>query len=304
MKFIEFSKSLNNEISCLYNAKGNDSFLLRQAVLNLKSKIILEFEEFNYQKLDADKLKAEELNSILLALPIANEYRLIVLNNPSAEVVKTLNKFDFKDTNTVVLCINAEKLENAVEIDCKGLEKEDVRKYILNQLAKQQFSIQEQALDYIIEVCDGKMEKIVVELSKIISYAIDTKEITIDVVTNLIADSTEYAIFMLTNAIDLKDYAKYEKILHEMSKNQSMGEIFSYLGKHFRRMQYLSLNKNDTEIAQILGIKPYAIKMSRQHILKNGIKYYINLYQKYIELDYKIKSGKITARNALYELVF
>ena len=57
-----------------------------------------------------------------------------------------------------------------------------------------------------------------------------------------------------------------------MSKNASMGEIFSYLGKHFKRMQYISLNKNDDEIAKILNIKPYAVKMSRQQIAKNGIK--------------------------------
>lgn len=89
-----------------------------------------------------------------------------------------------------------------------------------------------------------------------------------------------------------------------MSKSQSYAEIFSYLGKYFRRMQYISLNKNDDELASILNIKPYAIKMSRQNITKNGIKYYINLYQKYTDLDYQIKSGEITPYNALYELVF
>ena len=95
-----------------------------------------------------------------------------------------------------------------------------------------------------------------------------------------------------------------QKILNEMSKNASMSEIYSYLGKHFKRMQYISLNKNDDEIAKILNLKPYAIKMSRQHVAKNGIKFYINLYQKYVELDYQIKSGKITPANALYELIF
>ena len=77
-----------------------------------------------------------------------------------------------------------------------------------------------------------------------------------------------------------------------------------YMGKYFKRMQYISLNKNDDELAKILNIKPYAIKMSRQNIAKNGVKYYLSLYEKYIELDHKIKSGKISATNALYELIF
>lgn len=109
---------------------------------------------------------------------------------------------------------------------------------------------------------------------------------------------------MLTNAIDNKDYTTYQKIINEMSQSSTMGEIFSYLGKYFKRMQYVALNKNDNEIAKILNLKPYAIKMSRQNVAKNGIKFYINLYEKYINLDYEIKSGKISPANALYELIF
>ena len=76
------------------------------------------------------------------------------------------------------------------------------------------------------------------------------------------------------------------------------------MGKYFRRMQYISIDKNDDELIKTLNLKPYAIKISRQNIAKNGVKYYINLYQKYVDLDYKIKSGEISAKNALYELVF
>lgn len=304
MKFIDFSKSLKNEISTLYNAKGDDSFLIKQAILNLKSATIKDFEEFNYQKVNAEKIKVEELNAILSTLPMVNDYRLVVLMNPNADAVKFINKFDFTDTGIVLLCVNAEKLENAIEIDCNNFALEDVKKYILNQLSKVNISIHEQALDYLIEACNGKMEKVTIELQKLISYAIDKQEIDMTDVTNLVSNSTEYVIYMLTNAIDEKNYSKYQKILHKMSKNTTMAEIFSYLGKHLRRMQYLSLNKNDVEMEKVLSIKPYAIKVARKNLAQNGIKYYINLYQKYIDLDYKIKSGKISAHNALYELVF
>ena len=132
----------------------------------------------------------------------------------------------------------------------------------------------------------------------------DTNVVTIDIVINLVSNTSEYAIYMLTNAIDNKNYSNYQQILNDLSKAQSQGEIFSYMGKYFKRMQYIALNKNDDEISKILNIKPYAIKMSRQYIANNGIKYYINLYEKYVDLDHKIKSGKISATNALYELIF
>ena len=304
MKFIELNKHLKQEIKPLYNIKGDDFFLVKQALTNLKSTLIQNFEELNYIRLDAEKMKVEQAYEQISTLPIGNDYRLVILDNPSNEIVKFLNKHEFEDNSAVVVCVNAENLTSGEVVDCSQMDRQDVSKYILNTLAKSNLSIEEQALDYLIEATSSSMTKIVNELKKITAYCAETQTVTMDVVTNLVANSDEYAIFMLTNAIDTKDYAKYQRIIAQMSKSQTQGEIFSYMGKFFKRMQYISLNKNDEEVAKILNIKPYAVKMSRQDIAKNGIKFYINLYEKYIDLDYKIKSGKITAANALYELIF
>lgn len=304
MKFIELNKNLKQEVKNLYNIIGFDAFLIKQALTNIKNYLIKDFEEFDYIKLDADSIKKSEAIAQMSTLPMMNEYRLVVFVNPSAEIVKSINDFDFTDLNVVVVCVNAEKLNNAEIVDCEKLDRTDITKYILNYLSKNKLSIEERAMDYIIEATCSDMSKIVNELNKIVAYCDDSEIITIDVVLNLISNSSDYAIYMLTNAIDKKDYTSYQKILNEISKSSSMSEIFSYMGKYFKKMQYTAINKNDDEIAKILNVKPYAIKMSRQLVNKNGIKYYINLYQKYIDLDYKIKSGKITANNALYELIF
>ena len=304
MKFIQLVGNLKQNILPLYNIKGEDAFLVRQAILNIKRTVVSDMEEFNYLKLEADKMKPTELVATISTLPISSEHRLVVLVNPSNDVVKTLNKYDFADNSTVVVTVNAYKLTKGETIDCSKLDKADIQKYVLNMLNKNNLSIQEQAVDYLIEATNGNMSYISSELNKLISYAIDKEVITIEMVTNLVANTTEYAVYLLTNAIDLKDYSKYQAIINELSKHNTANELFSYMGKYFRRMQYISLNKNDNELATILNIKPYAIKMSRQAVAKNGINYYINLYQKYIDLDYKIKSGKISALNALYELVF
>ena len=73
-------------------------------------------------------------------------------------------------------------------------------------------------------------------------------------------------------------------------------------------MQYISLSKNDEELSKILGLKPYAIKMSRQNIAKNGIKYYINLYDKYVftkryKKNNKIETFKHLNNNLLVSLI-
>lgn len=304
MKFVEMNKNIKQEVKPLYNIKGDDFYLIKQALNNLKSILITDMVEFNFNKINAEKLKKEQALELILTLPLMSEHRIVVFENPSQEVVKFLNSYNFESNETVVVCLHAQNLNSGEEIDCSALDRKDISKFILNYLSKSNLSIEEQALDYIIDATNGNMDKIINELNKITSYSVDAEIVTMDIVTNLIANTNEYTIYMLTNAIDTKNYSSYQNILNDMTKAQSHAEIFAYMGKYFKRMQSLCLNKDDDKMSKALGLKPYAIKISRQNITRNGVKYYIGLYEKYVNLDYKIKSGQISASNALYELIF
>ena len=304
MKFTELNKKLKEEIKPLYNLQGGDAFLIQKSLSLLKSTLIKDFEEFDYLKIDAEKLKSEYVYEQIVTMPLGNDRRLIVLVSPNADIVKMLNTVDMKGIESVVVCVNAVGLTNCEVVDCAKIEKSDISKFVLTSLAKTGHSIEETALDYLIDVCSSDMMKISNELNKLVSYCIDDKVITHNVVLNLVSENNEYAVFMLTNAIDNKNFSDYSKILNQMKKSQSSGEIYSYLGKYFKRMQYVALNKDDAVIAKILNVKPYAIQKSREQISRNGVKFYLKLYEKYIELDEMIKTGKISAHNALYELIF
>lgn len=304
MKFIELNKKLKEKVLPLYNIVGEDIFLVRQAITILKNHLVKDFDEFNFIILDADKIKSSELEAQIVTLPIGSDYRLVVLNSPSADVVKFLNSYNFEGSSVVVACMNASNLKSAEIIDCEKLDRADIQKYVMNYLYKLNTSIEERALDFLIDATNGDMQKIVNELGKLSAYAIEDKVITLNTVTNLVSESQEYVIYMLTNAIDNKDLTAYQKMITNMSKSQSVQEIYSYMGRYFRRMMYIAINKNDDELSKILSIKPYAIKVARQNVKKNGVKFYVNLYNKYVDLDYKIKSGEISPKNALFEFVF
>ncbi len=302
MKFIELNKSLKSDLRHLYVLQGDDAFLQNQAINLIKAATITDLEEFNFVKMDGNKLNKNEFIAQLETLPIVNEYRMLVVDTPANDICAYLQKYTLEDFQIVVLknC----KANFGTTVDCAKLDRIDITKYIGNFFTKRNLKIEEQAVDYIIDATDGNMSKIFNELNKIADFMQGRDLITMDVVTNLVANSSEYVSFMLTNAIDKKSYGEYQKILNSMTKSQTSSEIFAMLGKYFRRMQYIALNKDDAALASILNIKPYAIKMSRQNIAKNGTKFYIGLYQKYVDLDYKIKSGKITPDNALYSLIF
>ena len=45
MKFIDLNKNLKNQVEPLYKIKGGDFYLIKQAINNLKSFLIKDFEE-------------------------------------------------------------------------------------------------------------------------------------------------------------------------------------------------------------------------------------------------------------------
>ena len=87
MKFIELSKALKTNLDHVYSLIGDDIFLIRQALLNIKKYTISDLEEFNFTRLDAEKMKKDELEANIMTLPISNDYRLIVLDNPNTDIM-------------------------------------------------------------------------------------------------------------------------------------------------------------------------------------------------------------------------
>ena len=103
MKFIELNKKLKENIENVYKIIGDDIFLIRQTILNIKKYLVKSFEEFNYVKLDAEKMKVDELESNIMTLPIGNDYRLVVIEKPNNEICNFINKFLLHATNSSLL---------------------------------------------------------------------------------------------------------------------------------------------------------------------------------------------------------
>lgn len=304
MKFLQLKKSLDTPKD-IYSIVGDDEFLVSQAVRIIKDKLVTCFDEFNYIKVDMDNTPTHEYINILSTMPFGDSSRVAVFNYPNAEQVKALNNIIKQGLNGVVLvCVQpAAKVDNTEVVDCSHLDRADLVKWVNNYLAKANIKIEKSAFDYIVDLSNGDLAYLNSELPKLISFAGD-KTITSADVDLTFTKNKNYFVYHLSNAIDLKDKKAQFDILNTLTLSQNVGEVFMFLGSYFRRMFYCSLSKDsDEELANILKIKPYAIAKARQYVTKNKPKYYIDLYNKYINLDYSIKSGDITPQNAIYELL-
>ena len=142
------------------------------------------------------------------------------------------------------------------------------------------------------------------ELNKVVGYCEKGEQVTEDIIRLLFTKNESFFVYNLTTAIDNKDKNTAIKILNTLQENTTVGEIFAFMGPYFRKMFYCSINQqNNEELAQILKTKPYAIQKAKECVSKNGKGFYVNLYNKYVSLDFEIKSGKITPINAIYSLI-
>ena len=303
MKFLQLKKSLS-EPKSIYSITGDDEFLVSQAVRLIKEGLVTSFDEFNYIKVDMDNTPVKDYANLLNTMAFGDSYRVVVFTSPNTEQIKVINTLTKDLDRVVVVCVQPEsKVDNAEIVDCNHLDKPDLIKWLSNYLAKANTKIEKGAFDYIIDLSSGDLAYINSELPKLISYAGD-KTLTREDVDLTFTKNKNYFVYHLSNAIDTRDKKAQFDILNTLTLSQSIGEVFMFLGSYFRRMFYCAIDKGDDEnLANILKVKPYAIAKARQMVTKNKPTYYIDLYNKYINLDYSIKSGDITPQNAMYELL-
>lgn len=304
MKFLELKKSLSSPYS-VYSITGDDEFLISQAVKIIKEGLVTCFEEFNYAKVDSDATKVADYSNIINTMPFGDSYRVVVFYKPLAEQVKAINKLINNDLGKVVIvCVQpSAKLNNEQVVDCSHLDKVDLVRWINNYLAKSNTRIEKTALDYIVDMSGGDMAYLNTELPKLIAY-VGEQAISYQDVDKTFTKNKNYFVYHLSNAIDSRNKKMQFDVLNTLTLPQNVGEIFTFLGAYFRRMFYCAISKSsDNEIASLLKVKPYSITKAKQYVVKNKPQYYIALFNKYVELDYSIKSGKISPQNAMYELL-
>lgn len=304
MKFLALKKTLEKEIRNVYIVSGNDDFLISQAIQILKEKLVKCFDEFNYQKLDASDFSTGDFKNILSTLPFGDSSRLIVLENLKDVGFKAISEFEKnKFYGVVVVVINPTKDLLGEKVDCDHLDLSDIKKWLKGKFEKLGLQANNDCYDYILGLSNGDLAYINSELVKIAGYYITGETIKLDDLKILLTKNENYFVYNLTNAIDNKDKKSAIKVLNNLQENISIGDIFAFMGPYFRKMFYASISSHDQALLKILRLKPYSLQKARENVIKNGKSFYVNLYEKYTNLDYEIKSGKISPLNAIYSLI-
>lgn len=298
---------LQKKIESCYLVQGEDVLLYDKALELIKKRVNLELEEFNLQVFDDDSFNGDAVIDACEMLPMGSDKKIVLLKNVTKfdksfqQKLKDYLKSPVESTVLVIFdFFNKFDFIISEKINAKRLDDASLKDIIAAELAAHDKTITADAAQQLIEMCCNYYSLIKNELEKLV--ACDDFQITIKTVNNLVSKETEFTVFELTDALSKKDAQKAVELLSLMDKDT---KTFSLVLNHFRRLFFVSISgMSDKEIADIMGVKEYAISKART-LSKNFTKLQLkNIYEMLNDVDFYIKNGQMQIENALYYLIF
>lgn len=300
---------LKEKIDNCFLFEGEDYELYTRGCSMILRACGLTFEDFNLVKFDDENYSMKAVVDACEIMPMGSPYRVIILKNiekVSENDKKLLQNYLKSPLSTTILIIldfynKFSSIKNeATFVDCSRFDKATLSSVVVSELAKKNKKISGEALDTLIDYCNGYLTRIVCQLDKLVYFDLDDSLITKKLIDTMVMPDSEIVVFELTEALGQRKADKALKILEELKKEQG---ILALIINHFRRLFFISISDlPDKELAALLGVKEFAISKQKAQV-KNFSKMQLKkIYALLEEVDFSIKSGAMLQENALYFL--
>ena len=298
----------------VYLLYGTVDYLINKTI----DKIINDnkIDEFNVNKYDLTNSLLTDIINDASSMSLFSDKKIIIVNNA----------YIFTGTNKKYTEQNTEELENylnnindnTILIFTTNNEKLDERKKITKLVKKngivkdfnsidnislvknlfEDYSISNDNVKYLISRVGEDSSLLASEIEKIKIYKNDDKTITHDDITNLTTKSLEVNNFKLIDAIINKNKAEAFSLYQDRIKlNEEPIAIIISLANQIRIMyqvkQLYLEGYTENNIASILKIHPYRVKLASQNARKYDSDILLNYLKQLADLDINIKTGKV-----------
>lgn len=298
----------------IYILYGTINYLINKEI----SKIIEDnnIDEININKYDLTNTYLTDIINDASSMSLFDDKKVIIVNNSyifTGTTKKALEQDstilenylnNINDNTILIFIVNNDKLDERKKIT-KLVKKIGTVKEFNNidniSLVKELFSdynISTDNIKYLLERVGDDTTLLATEIGKIKIYKDKDKNITKDDITNLISKSLEVNNFKLIDAIINKNKNEAIMLYQDRIKlNEEPIAIIIALANQIRIMyqvKELYLNGyTENNIASILKIHPYRVKLANQNSKKYDSDILLNYLKQLANLDISIKTGKI-----------
>ena len=317
MKYTDLKSQLKTKVENAYLIFGEDRYLCYDALKKIQEALSITIKDMNEVTLLGESTNAKQIVESANMYPFGDANRLVIIKNfapaKNKEEYKIIQAY-LKEplSSTVLVFFNPDSADfykgmtNITQIDCSKIDAKVIGAFIKNKLAKNEIQASEEAISKLILFCDNDMAKITNELEKLIAYVYDTKTLTAEIVEKFVVHNKEYQVFELAEFIARGDAKNAINLVESFTtKAGSAFTILTPLYNNYRRALYVSVNKgkSQSEIAELLGIKEFAVKMLNNQISVFSPKQLKTIVDMIAEYDKKIKTGEMKENIAIKIIV-
>ena len=317
MKFVQLAKSLQEQLCPVYLIEGEETYFSEHAVESIRAACHLSQPLLNDVREEGENLKGDKLISFrdgLYTLPFLDERRLVRVYNffPTEKEWESIFKSYVQNPcpTTVLVIVNSGKKANTADlkkksgvtlVDCSRADEETLTKWLFSLMRREGLNADTDAVGMMVRFCAMNAARIRSETEKLKLMLGAGGRVTRAVIEEHIERDAEYKIYELTQAASRGDFTQFSEILNDLlKKGFDENAAISSLMSHYKTLtQIAEMSGSDAEIADVLGIKPYAVLKNRELLRRMGKEkaksYYLGLY----ELSCGLRSGLYTKTGAL-----
>ena len=287
----------------LYLIEGENEVLINKEI----DKIIGKNANLDIIKFNLEEVSIDRVIETLDTYDMFARQKVVIAYNPSIfiNVVEDFNINSFlkylqnPSDNILIMVIN--KINNRLKVvkdTIKYFKHIKINDLNNTSLIKENLGIYKMDLvtiNYLISRVGSNTNELINELNKLKAYKLDDKVITKDDIDLICKKNFENTIFDLIDAIIKKDNNKVINLYNYfLSNGTEVFQILVLLANQIRLIYNVKvLSKlSDAEIANILGVKEYPVKLARSKGISYQKKELLDILYNLGRIDEDIKSGK------------
>ena len=287
----------------LYLYYGSNKSIINNKINNIINKYnIVDNNIIKYDLEDNLDNIIEEASMISLF----GDTKLIIINatfKEEIEIDKLEEYLKHYNNNTYIIFISNDKVDTRRKlyklitkygtIEEVNNDNNYIRSYIKEYIKDYKIDI-----NYFLSKVSDNLDNIKNELDKLMLYKMEDKNITNSDIDDLVISNIEEDIFALTDSVITNNIDKSITLYNKfMDKNYEPVYIIGLLGNQFTLLYQVkklyNMGKNNNDIASILGVHPYRVKLAIQNSYYYTEEDLIKYIYKLGNLDKDIKTGNI-----------
>lgn len=282
---------------------GKDTYRSRERLNEIRESYSLKNKSgINERLLDGKNLSFEEFRNEVLGLSFFNEKKLIIVQNAflNRYLKEEIAKSVFETENIIIFHEEGKVLKKdilykfLIKVKAKieeynFLDGKDLEEWVKKEVSRNKGTITQGAVRLLCDYIQSDLWRQKNEIQKLIAYNSNIDEKSVKLLVNI---NVELDIFKTVNAIARNDKANAIKLIRKhLEKGEAVFPMLALIARQFKLMLVYKVDGK----AGFYGLSSLAQKFSIEDLKR--------IYAKILEIDSKIKTGKIDEKMAIETLI-